>query len=58
MKTLEMISLFDGFVLNVIEYLADKQNSYWNVKWCWKMFQAEEPELTLRSYDKKKLFRL
>jgi len=32
METLEMIDLFDEFVLSIVEYLADKQDYYWNTK--------------------------
>ena len=51
-----MISLFGGFILNVIEYLADKLDSYWNMKWYWRVSQVVELELKLRSYGKRKLF--
>jgi len=32
METLEMINLFDEFVLSIVECLADKQDYYWNAK--------------------------
>ena len=31
---LEMIALFDEFILNIVKYLADKWGYYQNTKWC------------------------
>jgi len=51
-----MSSLFSEFILNIVEYLADKPDSCWNKKWCWKVSQAVELEFKLKSYSEKKLF--
>jgi len=51
-----MSGLFGEFVLNIVEHLADKPNSYWNKKWCWRVFQVVELELKLRNYGKRKPF--
>ena len=56
-----MISLFGGYVLNIVENLVDRWDYYWNAKLCWKVSQAVGLELTLnrlRSYSEKKLFGL
>ena len=55
-KTLEMNSLFDGFILNVVAHLADKLSSHWNVRSCWRVSQAVGPEL--KNYSKRKPFGL
>ena len=56
MKTLEMIGLFGEFVLNIIGHLVDKLDSYWNVKWCWRVSQVVELELKLRNYSEREPF--
>ena len=42
-----MIGLFDEYILNIIEYLVDRQDYYWNAKLYWRVFQVVGPELTL-----------
>ena len=32
MEILEMISLFDKYILNIIEHLVDRQDYHWNAK--------------------------
>ena len=32
MEILKMISFFNKYILNIIEYLVDKQNYHWNTK--------------------------
>ena len=51
-----MNGLFDGFVLSIMVHLADKPSSHWNVRSCWRVSQAVEPEL--KSYGKRKPFGL
>jgi len=51
-----MSVLFSKFILTIVEHLADKPNSYWNIKWCWRVSQAVGPELKMRNYSKRKLF--
>ena len=51
-----MNGLFDGFVLSVVAYLADKPTGHWNVRSCWRVFQVVGPEL--KNYSKRKPFGL
>ena len=56
METSKMSDLFGEFILNIMEYLADKPNSHWNTKSCWRISQVIEPELKLKNYSERKLF--
>jgi len=51
-----MNGLFDGFILNIVAYLADKPSGHWNTKLCWRVFQAVG--LELKNYSERKPFGL
>ena len=56
METLEIISLFGEFILNVVAHLADKPAGHWNARSYWKVSQAVG--LELKNYGERKLFEL